>query len=117
MGQIKNIKLHIVTDIKKPKQSECHSSETCRIPQLRMKRQCTNSLDLCHLPTPTSWTSSVLAVTKSPRCSVMHRPLCCVSPVRPYSVSPLVVVQGSLKGAVSARSQPKERMMKNCKAM
>merc|ERR1712183_272724 len=117
MGQIKNIKLHIVTDIKKKKQSECHSSETCRIPQLRMKRRCTNSLDLCPLPTRTSWTSSVLAVTRSPRCSVMHRPLCCVCPAQPYSVSPLVVVQGSLKGAVSARSQLKERTMKNCKAM
>merc|ERR1712183_298646 len=106
MGQIKNIKLHIVTDIKKPKQSTCRSSETCRIRQLRMKRQCTNSLDLCHLPTPTSWTSSVLAVTKSPRCSVTRRLLCCVCPVQPSSVSPLVVVQDSLKGAVSARSQP-----------
>merc|ERR1712183_155146 len=95
-----------VTDIKKPKQSECHSSETCRIPQLRTKRQCTNSLDLCHLPTRTSWTSSVLAVTRSPRCSAMHRQSCCVCPALPYSVSPPVVVQGSLKDAVSARSQP-----------
>merc|ERR1712154_404885 len=106
MGQIKNIKLHIVADIKKSKKkTQCLSSKICHIHLLKMRSEFTSLLDWFHHPTRISWMSSVPDVTRSLQCSVMHRRLCCVCLAVLYCVNPLVVVQDLLKDAVSARSQ------------
>merc|ERR1712062_688191 len=108
MGQIKNIKLHIVTDIKllstvrsttKQKPTRCRCSRTYRIPQPRRRRTSTNSQDLFRHQTPTSWTSSAPDVTKSLQSSHTHRPL--------SSASRPVAGPDSPKDAASERSPVK----------
>merc|ERR1711977_257112 len=111
MGQIKNIKLHIVTDIKvtttKQKQTRCRCSRTYRIPQPRRRRTSTNSQDLFRHQTPTSWTSSALDVTKSLQSSHTRRPLSCASVAPLSSVSRLVAGLDSPKDVASERSPVK----------
>merc|ERR1711918_55431 len=116
MGQIKNIKLHIVTDIKlistvrsqqNKNQQRCRCSRTYRIPQPRRRRTSTNSQDLFRHQTPTSWTSSAPDVTKSLQSSHTHRPLSSASVARLSSVSRPVAGPDSPKDAASERSPVK----------
>merc|ERR1711977_219994 len=111
MGQIKNIKLHIVTDIKvtttKQKPTRCRCSRTYRIPQPRRRRTSTNSPDLFPHQTPTSWTSSAPDVTKSLQSSHTRRPLSSASVAPLSSVSRLVAAPDSPKDAASERSPVK----------
>merc|ERR1711931_138204 len=111
MGQIKNIKLHIVTDIKK---------KAIRMPLFRdLSHPSAEDEKTMHkfarlVPSPNSYFMDVKCPGryKSRRCSAMHKLLCCVCRVQQYSVSRLVVAQDSPKAAVSERSPPREGMEK-----
>ena len=70
---------------------------TCCTLDPRMRNASTSWSDLFNILTPTSWTSSALAATRSRPCSATLKLSSCVSAVLPSCVSQLVDGQGSQK--------------------
>ncbi|KAG9355336.1 hypothetical protein JZ751_000174, partial [Albula glossodonta] len=84
--------------------SVLYSLRTCctRLPKRR--REGTRRSVSCRAPTLTSWMSSVQDATKSPPCSAMRRPWCCVWAAPQCCASPPVGRHASQKDARSGES-------------